>query len=201
MCRIGYHCYGVYLQACMGFIWSDCLDCVPVFLLISFWFLFVLWLVFGVCVLSCYGYGGEWGKTEEEKRLLLLLFFFTLPCVGIVCGEEWGRGGFLCVGHVRCASAGLCVGHCVLLSCLWGVLWPSRAFSCLDRVFICLSRESALKWIYRPFLFFYVFFIGFAYLPHILSLCLGWGRCMFYIRTHAERDTHIEDVRFVRGGV
>lgn len=146
MCRIGYRCYGVYLQACMGFIWSDCLDCVPVFLLISFWFLFVLWLVFGVCVLSCYGYGGEWGK-KEEKRLLLLLFFFTLPCVGIVCGEEWGRGGFLCVGHVRCASAGLCVGHCVLSPCLWGVLWPSRAFSCSGRVFICLSRESVSEWI------------------------------------------------------
>ena len=59
----------------MGFIWSDCLDCVPVFLLISFWFLFVLWLVFGVCVLSCSGYGGDGGKTEEEKRLLLLLIF------------------------------------------------------------------------------------------------------------------------------
>lgn len=142
------------------------------------------------------------GERQKKKRDYCY-YYFSLPyrALGLYAGRNGGGGGFLCVGHVRCASAGLCVGHCVLLSCLWGVLWPSRAFSCLDRVFICLSRESALKWIYRPFLFFYVFFIGFAYLPHILSLCLGWGRCMFYIRTHAEGDTHIEDVRFVRGGV
>lgn len=114
----------------MGFIWSDCLDCVPVFLLISFWFLFVLWLVFGVCVLSCYGYGGEWGKTEEEKRLLLLLFFFTLPCVGIVCGEEWGRGGIFV-----CGACAVCVGRLVRGALCIVVLSLGR-FVAFSRVFL-----------------------------------------------------------------
>ena len=68
-------------------------------------------------MLSCCGYGGEWGK-KEEKRLLLLLFFFTLPCVGIVCGEEWGREVF-CVW-------GLC-GVC-WRACAWGIVCRRLVF-------------------------------------------------------------------------
>lgn len=153
-----------------------------------------------MCVLSCYGYGGEWGKTEEEKRLLLLLFFFTLPCVGIVCGEEWGRGDF-CVW-------GMC-GVC-WQACAWGIVYCRLVFGVfcglLARFLVptgCLYvfSEKVPQNGFLEALAIFCPFVGFAYLPHILSLCLGWGRCMFYIRTHAEGDTHIEDVRPVRCGV
>lgn len=147
------------------------------------------------------GVAGSEERQKKKKKIIVIIIFLCLTVCRDCVRGGMGEGGFLCAGHVRCVLAGLCVGRCVLSSCLWGVLWPSRAFSCLGRVFICLFRESASERIFGGPCHFLPFFVGFAYLPHILSLCLGWGRCMFYIRTHAEGDTHIEDVRPVRGGV
>ena len=78
---------------------------------------FCLWLVFGVCVVVLWVWWGM-GKDRRRKRLLLLLFFFTLPCVGIVCGEEWGREDF-CV-------RGIC-GVC-RQACAWGIVYCRPVF-------------------------------------------------------------------------
>lgn len=168
--------------------------------MISFWFLFGLWLVYwSVCVVVLWVWWGM-GKDRRRKRLLLLLFFFTLPCVGIVCGEEWGREDF-CV-------RGMC-GVC-WQACAWGIACCRPVFGVfcgpLARFLVPVGSlyvfpEKVSQSGFLEALAIFCLFVGFAYLPHILSLCLGWGRCMFYIRTHAEGDTHIEDVRFVRGGV
>lgn len=148
------------------FIWSDCLDCVPVFLLISFLFLFVLWLVYwSVC---CRVMGVVGNGERQKKEIIVIIIFLCLTVRGDCVRGGMGEGGFLCAGHVRCVSAGLCVGRCVLSSCLWGVLWPSRAFSCLGRVFVCLFRESVSEWIFGGPCHFLPFLLV---LPIFLTFC------------------------------
>lgn len=181
------------------FIWSDCLDCVPVFLLISFWFLFVYgWYL--ECVLSCYGCGGEWGKTEEEKDYCY--YYFSLPyrVSGLCAGRNGGGRIFVCGACAVCVGRLVRGALCVVVLSLGCFVAFLRVFLFRQGVYMSFPRKCLRMDFWRPLPFSAVF-IGFAYLPHILSLCLGWGRRMFYIRTHAEGDTHIEDVRFVRGGV
>lgn len=198
MCRIDYCCYWVYLQACMGFIWSDCLDCVPVFLLISFWFLFVLWLVYWSACCRVMGVAGN----EERQKKDYCYYYFSLPyrVLGLCAGRNGGGRIFVCGACAVCAGRLVRGALCIVVLSLGCFVAFSRVFLSRQGIYMSFPRKCLRTDFWRP-LPFSALFVGFAYLPHILSLCLGWGRCMFYIRTHAEGDTHIEDVRPVRGGV
>ena len=118
MCRIGYHCYGVYLQACMGFIWSDCLDCVPVFLLISFWFLFVF--MAGIWSVCCRVMGMVRHGERQKKKRDYCYYYFSLPCRALgLCAGRNGGGGDFCV-------RGMCGVR--RQACAWGIVYCCLVF-------------------------------------------------------------------------
>lgn len=172
-----------------------------VFLLFSFLFLLFYGWYWYLCVLSCYGWW-EWGETEEVKKNIVIIIFLYPYRVWGLCAGRNGGGRFFVRGD--CA---VCVGGlvrwalCAVALSLGCLVALSRVFLFRQGVYISFLRKCP-KMDLWAFLFFPMsLFVGFAYLPHILSLCLGWGRCMFYFCPHAEGDTHIEDVRFVRGGV
>lgn len=144
--------YGFYLEC-----WFRLCSCFSLdFFLVSFCFMAGIW---SVCVVVLWVWWGM-GKDRRRKEIIVIIIFLYLTVCWDCVRGGMGEGGFLCGGIVRCVLAGLCVGHCVLSSCLWGVLWPSRAFSRLDRVFICLSRESASEWIFGPFSVFPCLFLS-----------------------------------------
>nr|DAE42681.1 MAG TPA: hypothetical protein [Caudoviricetes sp.] len=182
--------YGFYLEC-----WFGLYSC---FSLIFFFVSFVLWLVpVFVCVVVLW----VGVKEDRRKRILLLLFFFILTVCRDCVRGGMGEGGFLCVGIVRCVGRLVCGALCAVVLSLGRLVALSRVFSFRQGTYMPFLRKCLKMDLWASLFFPMSLFVGFAYLPHILSLCLGWGRRMFYIRTHAEGDTHIEDVRPVRGGV
>lgn len=142
------------------------------------------------------------GKDRRRKEIIVIIIFLYLAV-------RWDcvRGGMGEGGIFVCGACAVCVGRlvrgalCIVVLSLGCFVAFSRVFSFRQGVYMSFLRKCLKMDLWAFFCFPMSLFVGFAYLPHILSLCLGWGRRMFYIRTHAEGDTHIEDVRFVRGGV
>ena len=157
--------------------------------------------IWSVCVVVLWVWWGM-GKERRKEIIVIIIFLYPYRVLGLCAGRNGGGGIFVCGACAVCVGrlvrGALCVVVVLSLGCLVAL---SRVFSFRQGVYTSFLRKC-LKTDLWAFLFSPMsLFVGFAYLPHILSLCLGWGRRMFYIRTHAEGDTHIEDVRFVRGGV
>lgn len=171
-----------------------------IFLFFSY-FLFCFFLFYAVSIgLCCCVMGGREGR-QKKKNIVIIIFLYPYRVLGLCAGRN-GGGRFFVRGD--CA---LCVGGlvrwalCAVVLSLGCLVALSRVFSFWQGTCMPFLRKCLKMDLWASLFFPCLFFVGFAYLPHILSLCLGWGRCMFYIRTHAEGDTHIEDVRPVRGGV
>ena len=119
--------YGFYLECWFGL--HSCFS-------LNFFFVsFVLWLVLAfVCVVVLWV--GK-GKTEE-KEYCYYYFSLSLPCVGIVCGEEWGREVF-CVW-------GLC-GVC-WRACAWGVVCRRPVFGVSCGLLACFLVSAGCLYVF-----------------------------------------------------